>query len=187
MTLKDYQALCQLINEHNYAYHVLDQPKISDAEYDQLIQTLLEIEASNPSWVLADSPSRIVGGPVVDGFSKHQHLVPMLSLDNAFSIDAMAKFIERCEKVIPLCGQDLTFEPKIDGLAISLTYIEGRLEKAVTRGNGREGEVVTSNIMTMAAVPVELRGEVPSLVEIRGEVFMNKKFAQAQSNFTNSG
>ena len=174
MNQAEYEQLCRTIDEHNHRYHVLDNPSITDTQYDALMQKLLAYESAHPKQVLAHSPSRVVGGAIAPGFEKHTHLVPMLSLDNAFDLASMEKFLERCAKVVPEAINALVCEPKIDGLAMSLTYRQGKLVSAVTRGNGRVGENVTANVRTIAAVPAQLRGQVPELVEIRGEVYMSK-------------
>ena len=172
MQYQDYVKLSELLNKYNYEYHVCDSPTVSDAEYDQLMQKLLQYEASNPDNVLADSPGRVVGGAVASGFSKRQHRQVMQSLDNVFSQDDCAAFFKRCEQAYAGASSELVIEPKIDGLAISLVYENGLLVAAVTRGDGAMGEDVTQNVRTMAAVPLRLRGEVPDLLEIRGEIFI---------------
>ena len=158
------------IEQHNYRYHVLDSPTIPDAEYDGLLRELIELERAHPELQSSDSPTQRVGGAVSAGFSAHQHLEPMLSLGNAFSIAELSAWYQR---VRALLGHDvaLVAEPKIDGLAISLTYVNGRLETGATRGNGQEGENVTANLRTLNEVPLKLHGSPPSVVEVRGEVY----------------
>ena len=164
------------IARHDLAYHELDAPEISDAEYDALRARNNAIEARFPELVRDDSPSRRVGGKVAGGFGKIAHLVPMLSLDNAFDAGEFSEFCERVRRFLGLKDDALAVvgEPKIDGLSISLTYEKGRLLRGATRGDGAEGEDVTRNLRTMKAVPLRLAGDAPELIEIRGEVFMTK-------------
>jgi DNA ligase (NAD+) len=159
------------IEQHNYRYHVLDSPTVSDAEYDGLMGELIRLEKANPELQSADSPSQRVGGEVSAGFTAHRHLEPMLSLGNAFSHTELAAWYER---VAGLLGRRpaLVAEPKIDGLAISLTYDGGRFVTGATRGNGVEGENVTANLRTLHEIPLRLNGPAPTLVEIRGEVYL---------------
>jgi DNA ligase (NAD+) len=158
------------IEQHNYRYHVMDAPTISDAEYDGLMGELIRLEKAHPELQSPDSPSQRVGGEVSAGFAAHRHLEPMLSLGNAFSHAELGSWYQR---VTNLLGRSpaLVAEPKIDGLAISLTYESGRLETGATRGNGIEGENVTANLKTLHEVPLRLHGAAPGLVEIRGEVY----------------
>jgi DNA ligase (NAD+) len=161
------------LNEHNYRYYVLDAPVISDEEYDRLFRRLKELEEQY-GHVLADSPMRRVGAPPLDKFKKVRHSEPMLSLDNAFSVDELREFDQRVKKLIK-SGEDLeyTVEPKYDGLAIELTYRGGLLYRASTRGDGYEGEDVTHNIRTIREVPLKMEG-IPASeeVDIKGEVYM---------------
>lgn len=167
--------LAREITHHDKAYHTLDTPEISDAEYDALRRRNAAIEARFPALIRADSPSNRIGGAPESGFAKLRHRVPMLSLDNAF--DA-AEFVEFCARAKRFLGrtEPLTFvaEPKIDGLSISLTYEHGHFVRGATRGDGTEGEDVTANLRTMKSLPQRLLGPTPTLIEIRGEVFMTK-------------
>jgi DNA ligase (NAD+) len=168
--------LRQAIEFHNRRYHQLDDPLISDAEYDQLMQALLALEREHPELQTADSPTQRVGAEPAAAFSEVQHPVPMLSLDNAFSEDDLIDFSRRISK--SLKHEDLVFavEPKLDGLAVSLTYEQGLLVRAATRGDGRTGENITANIRTLPPVPLRLNGQGwPDRFEIRGEVFMPKQ------------
>jgi DNA ligase (NAD+) len=167
--------LAQEIAHHDAAYHTRDAPEISDADYDALRRRNSAIEARFPTLIRADSPSLRVGGPAESGFAKIRHRVPMLSLDNAFDASEFAEFCARAKRFLGRT-EPLRFvaEPKIDGLSINLTYERGRFVRGATRGDGTEGEDVTSNLRTMKSVPDRLRGEVPTLIEIRGEVFMTK-------------
>ncbi len=164
------------INEQNYHYYILDQPLISDAEYDALMQELRRLEADYPELVTSDSPTQRVGGPLTNQFSKVRHAQLMLSLGNAFDEADLAAWQER---VIKLLGQDavLAFvvEPKIDGLAVALTYQKGHLIQGATRGDGIEGEDVTANLRTVSNVPLILRDSevvTPEKIEIRGEIYI---------------
>jgi DNA ligase (NAD+) len=167
-------ALRELIDQYDYRYYVLDDPSVPDAEYDRLMRELRELEAQHPELVTADSPTQRVSGQVAAGFAQVRHSVPMLSLDNAFSDDDIVAFdrrvrerLGRDDQVIEYCA-----EPKLDGLAVSLTYRSGRLVLGATRGDGSSGEDITANIKTIRAVPLMLRGRTPEEVEVRGEVFM---------------
>ena len=167
--------LAELIKEYDRAYHEHDAPVVTDAEYDALRQRNNAVEAAFPSLIRPDSPSLRVGSAAFSGFGKIRHTVPMLSLDNAFGADDFTDFTERARRF--LGGKvELSFvaEPKIDGLSISLTYINGRLHHAATRGDGTEGEDVTANIRTIASIPQKLPKPCPERVEIRGEVFITK-------------
>jgi len=169
--------LREQIEHHNYQYYVLDRPEIPDAEYDRLFRELQELEAQHPELVTPDSPTQRVGGAPLAAFEEVEHRIPMLSLDNALSPEAMVEFDRRVRERLKR-DADLTYaaEPKLDGLAISLRYEKGRLVQAATRGDGRRGENVTQNVRTIAAVPLHLRGrDWPPLLEVRGEIFMPKK------------
>jgi DNA ligase (NAD+) len=163
------------IAHHDRAYHQKDAPEITDAEYDALRRRNASIEARFPSLIRPDSPSSKVGDAPESGFAKLRHLVPMLSLDNAFDAGEFAEFCARAKRFLgrtePLV---LVAEPKIDGLSINLTYEHGRFTRGATRGDGTEGEDVSANLRTMRAVPSRLHGHAPALIEIRGEVFMTK-------------
>jgi DNA ligase (NAD+) len=167
--------LAEAIAAADRAYHERDAPDITDAEYDALRRRNAEIEAAFPQLVRADSPSKRVGGAPSGGFAKVAHQVPMLSLGNAFGPEDFAEFCERVRRFLGL-KDALAFvgEPKIDGLSISLTYQDGAFIRGATRGDGTEGEDVTANLRTMAAVPQRLHGPAPERIEIRGEVFMTK-------------
>jgi DNA ligase (NAD+) len=169
--------LRELIDHHNRRYYGLDDPEVSDAEYDELIRELAGIEADHPELITEDSPTRRPGGaaPSPDSpvtFSPVTHLVPMLSLDNAFDLSDLLAWGKRLERLVP---EPVAFvgEPKLDGLAVSLTYEDGRLIRAATRGDGVTGEDVTANVLTIGSVPRRLRlADPPSVLEVRGEVFM---------------
>jgi len=161
------------IAQHDYRYYVLDDPLVSDAEYDRLMRELRELEAAHPELVSEDSPTQRVAGTPRAGFGEVTHQVPMLSLDNAFSADDVQAFDRRIHERLGRSG-DLEYvaEPKLDGLAVSVMYRDGLLERAATRGDGVTGEDVTANVRTIRAVPQRLRGAPPAVFEARGEVFM---------------
>jgi DNA ligase (NAD+) len=170
------ERLAREIAHHDRLYNTLDAPEITDADYDGLRQRNAAIEARFPSLIRPDSPSQKVGAQAASGFAKITHRVPMLSLDNAFSQTDFDEFCGRIRRFLGLKDEPIGFvaEPKIDGLSISLTYEHGRLIAGATRGDGVEGEDVTANLRTMAAVPARLQGDAPERIEIRGEVFMTK-------------
>jgi DNA ligase (NAD+) len=164
------EALREQIRYHNARYYELDEPEISDAEYDELVRRLLALEAEHPELITEDSPTQRPGGAVT--FSPVAHLVPMLSLDNAFSLGDLEAWGKRLERLVP---EPVAFvgEPKLDGLAISLVYERGRLVRAATRGDGVTGEDVTANVLTVGSVPRRLKlTSPPDVVEVRGEAFM---------------
>lgn len=170
--------LARQIARHNKLYHVEDSPEISDAEYDALVRRNAELEAAFPHLVRPDSPSRQVGHDVAASpLSKVTHEVRMMSLDNAFSDEDVAEFVARVRRFLALpedAAVAMTAEDKIDGLSCSLRYENGVLVRAATRGDGQVGEDVTPNVATIADIPQQLRGNVPAVFEIRGEVFMSK-------------
>jgi len=170
------ERLAREIAHHDRLYFADDAPQISDADYDALRQRNTAIEARFPEQVRPDSPSRRVGATPVEAFGKVRHAVPMLSLGNAFSDDDVVDFVARVRRFLGLAADaavELTAEPKIDGLSISLTYERGRLVQAATRGDGTEGENVTANVSTMQQVPRHLAGRgVPELIEVRGEIYL---------------
>ena len=162
------------IRGHDYRYYVLDEPSVPDAEYDRLMLELRALEARHPELITEDSPTQRVGGQPAAGFEPVQHCVPMLSLDNAFSDEDIEGFDRRVRTRLGRPDDTMVYcaEPKLDGLAISLTYRRGQLVLAATRGDGATGEDVTANVRTIRAVPMRLQGSAPEQIEIRGEVFM---------------
>ncbi|MEY4780955.1 MAG: NAD-dependent ligase LigA [Pseudomonadota bacterium] len=164
--------LAQVLAAANTAYHTLDAPELSDAEYDALKRRNAEIEAKFPDLKRADSPSDQVGGVVASGFGKVAHRVKMLSLENAFAEIDVAEFDERVKKFLGIAEVSYTAEPKIDGLSLNLRYETGVLVQAATRGDGKVGEDVTDNVRTMADIPQTLP-DAPDLLEVRGEVYMS--------------
>jgi DNA ligase (NAD+) len=179
-------SLVHSLNDHAYRYYVLSQPTISDAEYDQLFRELQKLEETHPDLIRADSPTQRVGGKPLEGFATVRHAVPMLSLDNAMNEDEARDFDDQVRRFLAKDGfnlesVDYTVECKFDGVAVSLLYRDGLLERAATRGDGTVGEDVTSNIRTIKAIPLKLRSDhdLKGLVEIRGEVLFRKKEFEA--------
>lgn len=167
-------TLRDLIRHHEEKYYVDDAPEISDAQFDALMQELLALEAAHPHLVTPDSPTQRVGGRPAEGFPTVTHLEPMLSLENAYSDEDLRDFHDRlCRALNEAPGADLPYvaELKIDGLSIALTYVDGRLVRAATRGDGVQGEEVTANVRTIRSIPLTLKGSAPAHVEIRGEVY----------------
>jgi DNA ligase (NAD+) len=162
------------IEYHNYRYHVLDDPELPDAEFDRLLVELRELEARHPELVTPDSPTQRVGGAPSDEFQEVRHRVPMLSIDNAFSREDVLAFDRRIrERLGSEAELDYSAEPKLDGLAISVTWEHGHLVRAATRGDGTTGEDVTANVRTIRSIPLRLRGTAPALLEVRGEIFIS--------------
>ena len=175
------ETLRRQIAQHNYQYYVLDDPQIPDSEYDRLFRELQALEAEYPALVTPDSPTQRVGGTPLAAFDEVVHRVPMLSLENALTADAMVEFDRRVRRRLDR-DAEMTYaaEPKLDGLAISLRYKDGRLLQGATRGDGTRGEDVTQNLRTIAAIPLKLRGRSwPRVLEVRGEVFMPKRGFEA--------
>ena len=162
------------IEEHGYRYYILDDPSISDAEYDLKFRELLQIETSYPDMVTPDSPTQRVGIEPGNKFQKVEHLVPMLSLANAFSAQELEDFHRRISRMLEEEKIDFVTELKIDGAAVSLTYREGLLVGGATRGDGRVGESITDNLRTIKTIPLRLKGDtrIPELVEVRGEAYL---------------
>ncbi len=174
------EELRKLIAHHDYCYYVLDDPEVPDAEYDRLMRELQAIEDAHPELVSPDSPTQRVGGAPLDGFVTVQHRVPMLSLGNAFSAEEVGDFYRRVARGLENDTITFTAEPKLDGVAISLTYRDGPLTTAATRGDGERGEDVTANVRTIGAIPLRLHGDGwPSLLEVRGEIYMPRSGFEA--------
>ncbi len=167
--------ITQLLREYNHQYYVLDAPTVPDSEYDRLFRELQQIESSHPELKSPTSPTQRVGDKPLDAFQSVKHRVAMLSLDNAFGLDELEAFDQRIKKLLAIGGEiEYACEPKFDGLAISLTYEKGELVLAATRGDGVSGENVTQNVKTIKAIPLQLRGDYPDLIEVRGEIYMPK-------------
>jgi DNA ligase (NAD+) len=171
------EKLREEIRRHDYLYYVQDQPKISDKEYDFLIFELKKLEEGHPEFKSSDSPTERVGGGILSGFKTVRHGLKMMSLDNTYSIDELREWAKRVSKGIKQGERvDFVVEHKIDGVSANITYVAGRLKIGSTRGDGQSGEDVTENIKTIRAIPLKLMGKgIPGLIEIRGEVYMERK------------
>jgi DNA ligase (NAD+) len=182
---KEIERLREKLRHHEYRYYVLDDPEISDAAYDKLMQRLQALEAAHPDLVTPDSPTVRVGGTPREGFQTVQHARPMLSLDNAFSYDALRDFDRRVREGSGLEKIEYIAEHKFDGLSISLQYAGGKLVRGVTRGDGTTGEDVTPNVKTIRSIPLQMdaaalkKAKLPSAFEVRGEVLMTRKAFEA--------
>jgi DNA ligase (NAD+) len=174
---KRIEQLRNEIRRHDHLYYVLNQPRISDRQYDALFAELKTLEQTNPQFITPDSPTQRVAGVPLEGFATVRHAVPMLSIDNTYSADELKAFDERVRKLLGTKDYDYVVELKIDGLAISLRYERGILVTAATRGDGEVGDDVTANVRTIKAVPLVLLGgkKIPDVLEVRGEVYMPTK------------
>jgi DNA ligase (NAD+) len=171
-------ALRDEIRRHEDLYYLQENPEISDREYDELLEKLREFEENNPQFVTSDSPTQRVGGRPAEGFPEFVHRLPMLSLDNSYSIEELRAFDERCRKLAGGQSPDYITELKIDGLSLSIHYEEGLFVRGVTRGDGSRGEDVTANVRTIRSVPLKLRsdtGKVAREIEVRGEAYLSRK------------
>jgi DNA ligase (NAD+) len=164
--------LRETINHHNYRYYVLDSPEISDAEYDELMKELRQLEAEHPELVTPDSPTQRIGAPPLEAFGVVVHRDPLLSLANAFSYEELAAWHKRVANLLGRGQFDLVCEPKIDGLAVALTYVDGLLVTGATRGDGYRGEDITQNLKTIGSIPLSVPKEAPPRFEVRGEVYL---------------
>ena len=165
--------LREQVARHAHRYHVLDDPEIADVDYDALFDRLLALEAAHPELVTPDSPTQRVGGDPAGKFEEVRHATPMLSLDKCVSAAELEAWQERCRRLLDDDDEPTYFcEPKIDGVAVSLLYVDGVLQRGATRGNGETGEDITANVRTIRAVPLRLTGDPPSHLEVRGEVYM---------------
>lgn len=173
--LEEVSQLRADLDDANYRYYVLDEPKLTDADYDRKLQRLTQLEVEHPTLISPDSPTQRVGAAPAEGFPEVAHAIPMLSLDNAFSRDDVVAFAERVAERLECDATEIEFscEPKLDGAAVSLVYEQGVLVIGATRGDGRTGEGITSNLRTLRSVPLKLMGkDLPELLEVRGEVIM---------------
>jgi len=174
------EELRRELEHHNHRYYVLDDPELPDVEYDRRLRALRDLEAEYPELVTPESPTRRVGGEPLAGFAEVEHLLPMLSLENTFDAAELRAFDRRVRERLGRDRVRYLAEPKLDGLAISLTFAAGRLRWAATRGDGRRGEDVTAQVRTIRSVPLQLRGEGwPTLMEVRGEAFLPKSGFEA--------
>ena len=167
--------LSREIAAHNRRYYEEAAPTISDREYDELYRELVELEQKHPELATAESPTQRVGGAPQKGFRQITHRAPMLSLDNTYSEEELANFYRRIQKLLPNQEIPVVVEPKVDGVAVSLLYEKGELRYAATRGDGTTGDDITQNVRTIRSVPARLRGSAPDVLEVRGEVYMNKR------------
>ena len=178
--VKRVENLRDNLHRHNYRYYVLDDPEISDGEYDRMMRELIRLETAHPGLASPDSPTRRVGAPPLEKFETVDHSIPMLSLDNAFSDSDIIDFDRRIKKILKHDDKIIyTAEPKLDGIAVELVYEDGKLGRASTRGDGVRGELITSNVRTIRSVPILLQKnktiKVPAILEVRGEVFLGKE------------
>ena len=162
------------INYHNYRYYVLDSPEISDAEYDELMRELKQLEEKYPQFLTPDSPTQRVGAAPVAAFGVVEHRLPLLSLGNVFSDDELLAWYTRTSKLVGGEQFDFVCEHKIDGLAVALTYVNGQFTTGATRGDGFRGENITQNLRTIRSIPLSVPKEAPPRFEVRGEVFLPK-------------
>lgn len=166
------EELTKLLNDAGYRYYVLDDPTMPDFEYDRLLRELEDLEKANPELALPDSPTKRVGGQAVNTFGEVTHAVPLMSLQDVFSLEELDDFLVRTKEAVP--GAQFSVEPKIDGLSVALEYVDGRFFRGATRGDGNVGEDVTENLRTIRSIPMALEG-APARLIVRGEVFMPKK------------
>ncbi len=166
------EELTKLLNDAGYRYYVLDDPTMPDFEYDRLLRELEDLEKANPELALPDSPTKRVGGQAVNTFGEVTHAVPLMSLQDVFSLEELDDFLVRTKEAAP--GAQFSVEPKIDGLSVALEYVDGRFIRGATRGDGNVGEDVTENLRTIRSIPMALEG-APARLIVRGEVFMPKK------------
>ena len=188
--IKKITALKKKINEHNYRYHILDDPQISDASFDKLFRELQTLEKQHPELITQDSPTQRIGATPLTSFNQVEHAMPMLSLDNAFSDEEVLAFNKRIQDRLRSDKEiEYACEPKVDGIAVSLTYQHGNLIRAATRGDGNIGEDITLNSRTILSIPLQLRGsDYPDTLEVRGEVYMPKKaFQQLNQKLQQAG
>src|SRR5712664_3899418 len=168
------RQLREEIRKHDQLYYEEAAPIIADREYDRVYKELVDLETQFPDRVTPDSPTRRVGGKPLQAFEQVSHLIPMLSLDNTYSEEEVKNFYARIQRLLPDEKIPVVIEPKVDGVAVSLIYENGKLRQAATRGDGNVGDNITQNIRTIRSVPERLRDGAPKLLEARGEVYMDK-------------
>ena len=166
---EEMKQLRDTLNAHGYRYYVLDDPQISDYEYDHMLRRLEDLEREHPEEITADSPTQRVGGPALSEFQQIEHPVPLESLQDVFNNDEVNEFLERIAQQFP--GAKYSVEPKVDGLSVALEYRDGVFVRGATRGDGRIGEDVTENLRTIRSIPMVLPEKLPRLI-VRGEVYM---------------
>ncbi|MED5275107.1 MAG: NAD-dependent DNA ligase LigA, partial [Pseudomonadota bacterium] len=183
------KELIKMLNYHNLQYHSFDEPKITDQEYDLLYKELKNLEELYPEYQDNNSPTKRIGSKLLGGFKKVTHSIPMLSLGNALNADDFKKFYSSLQEKIGNNNIALFAEPKFDGLAVGLEYINGRLNSAVTRGDGATGEDVTTNVKTIKTLPLQISGKnIPKKLVLRAEIFMNKSdFVKLNEKLIKSG
>lgn len=175
-TESDYLSLCNEVWRHNKLYYVDCSPEITDTEFDFLLKTIEKIEEQHPEWITADSPTRRIGESSTSGFKQVRHITPMLSLSNTYDKEGIDDFIKRVQKLLQKESLEFSCELKMDGIAVSVSYEKGIFKRAVTRGDGHQGDDITSNMKTIASLPLKLfSSNIPELLEVRGEVFMPHK------------
>ena len=160
--------LTKILQEANYKYYVLDTPEMQDFEYDRLLRELEELEAANPHLVSSDSPTQRVGGAAISAFEKYAHPVPLMSLQDVFSLEELGEFLDKTLETYP--SAEFSVEPKVDGLSVSLEYQDGQFVRGATRGDGNVGEDVTENLKTIRSIPMTV--DAPGRLIVRGEVYM---------------
>ena len=169
------ESLRRDIEEHNRRYYEDAAPTISDREYDRLYRELVGLEKKFPQFARTDSPTRRVGGEPLKQFTQVTHRVPMLSLDNTYSVEELMEFYARITRLLPREKIPVVIEPKVDGVAVSVLYENGEIRYAATRGDGAVGDDITQNVLTIRSVPRRLKASAPAVLEVRGEVFMDKR------------
>lgn len=170
--LETIKALREELNQHNYNYYVLDNPTISDYEFDVKLKQLQDLESQNPNFFDENSPTQRVGGAITKNFETITHEYRMYSLDNSYSREDLIDWVNRCQKILGNVDLEFTCELKYDGASISITYENGKLKRALTRGDGFQGDDVTNNIKTIKSIPLVLKGSYPSKFDIRGEIIL---------------
>src|ERR1700736_3610381 len=180
--------LREQIEEHNRRYYEEAAPTISDRDYDRIYKELVDLETRFPALASPDSPTQRVSEKPLKGFGQITHRAPMLSLDNTYSEEEIADFYARISRLLPKEKIPVVIEPKVDGVAVSLLYENGKLRYAATRGDGNVGDDITQNIRTIRSVPTQLKGAAPKTLEVRGEVFMHKDgFAKLNTERSEQG
>lgn len=181
---KRIEELRDLLNKYSHEYYVLDNPTVTDQEFDSLMKELISLEKENPEFITMDSPTQRVGGDVSDKFTKVEHDIPMLSLDNVFSYDDLRNFDKKIKKAVN--NYTYTADLKIDGLSVSIKYDKGYFIRAATRGNGQIGEDISENVKTIRSIPLKIKYDKP--LEVRGEIFLSKRnFDRINEDKINNG